>query len=68
MSDAYVTYVGVCFRMKHYAEGVETLKAELYSRFVLLLNEKKAKIRSLQEAFTKLQQRRCWADINQALH
>ncbi|XP_027882292.1 DNA repair protein XRCC4 isoform X2 [Xiphophorus couchianus] len=45
-------------KLKHYADGVETLKAELYSRFVLLLNEKKTKIRSLQEALTKLQERR----------
>uniref|UniRef100_A0A3B3U037 DNA repair protein XRCC4-like n=1 Tax=Poecilia latipinna TaxID=48699 RepID=A0A3B3U037_9TELE len=38
---------------------IETLKAELYSRFVLLLNEKKTKIRSLQESVTKLQETRC---------
>ncbi|XP_014824803.1 PREDICTED: DNA repair protein XRCC4-like [Poecilia mexicana] len=45
-------------KLKHYAESIETLKAELYSRFVLLLNEKKTKIRSLQEAVTKLQETR----------
>ncbi|XP_038162873.1 DNA repair protein XRCC4 [Cyprinodon tularosa] len=44
--------------LKHYAEGKEALEAELYSRFVLVLNEKKAKIRSLQEAITTLQETR----------
>ncbi|XP_039635167.1 DNA repair protein XRCC4 isoform X1 [Perca fluviatilis] len=42
--------------LKRYAEGKETLETELYSRFVLVLNEKKAKIRSLQEAVTHLQE------------
>ncbi|KAM7368611.1 hypothetical protein PAMP_012934 [Pampus punctatissimus] len=42
--------------LKRYAGGKEALEAELYSRFVLLLNEKKAKIRSLQEAVTALQE------------
>ncbi|KAM7392362.1 hypothetical protein PAMA_007463 [Pampus argenteus] len=41
--------------LKRYAAGKEALEAELYSRFVLLLNEKKAKIRSLQEAVAGLQ-------------
>ncbi|XP_041666502.1 DNA repair protein XRCC4 isoform X2 [Cheilinus undulatus] len=41
--------------MKRYAVGKEVLEAELYSRFVLVLNEKKAKIRSLQETVTHLQ-------------
>ncbi|XP_070706990.1 DNA repair protein XRCC4 [Pempheris klunzingeri] len=41
--------------LKRYAGGKEALEAELYSRFVLVLNEKKAKIRSLQEAVTRLQ-------------
>ncbi|KAK5851543.1 hypothetical protein PBY51_023090 [Eleginops maclovinus] len=41
--------------LKRYAGGKEALEAELYSRFVLVLNEKKAKIRSLQEAVTHLQ-------------
>ncbi|KAM9306414.1 DNA repair protein XRCC4-like [Pholidichthys leucotaenia] len=44
--------------LKHYAEGKEALEAELYSRFVLVLNEKKAKIRSLQEAVTNLEETR----------
>ncbi|XP_015257977.1 PREDICTED: DNA repair protein XRCC4-like, partial [Cyprinodon variegatus] len=44
--------------LKHYAEGKEALEAELYSRFVLVLNEKKAKIRSLKEAVTTLQETR----------
>lgn len=42
--------------LKRYAGGKEALEAELYSRFVLVLNEKKAKIRSLQETVTHLQE------------
>ncbi|KAM4719438.1 DNA repair protein XRCC4 [Anableps anableps] len=45
-------------KLKHYAEGKEALEAELYSRFVLVLNEKKTKIRSLQEAVRNLQETR----------
>ncbi|XP_035996445.1 DNA repair protein XRCC4 isoform X2 [Fundulus heteroclitus] len=45
--------------VKRYAEGKEALEAELYSRFVLVLNEKKTKIRSLQEAVTNLQETSC---------
>lgn len=52
----------MCFsvrsRLKRYAQGKEALEAELYSRFVLVLNEKKAKIRSLQESVTQLQETR----------
>ncbi|XP_047229598.1 DNA repair protein XRCC4 isoform X2 [Girardinichthys multiradiatus] len=44
--------------LKRYAAGKEALEAELYSRFVLVLNEKKTKIRSLQEAVTNLQETR----------
>ncbi|XP_018550210.1 DNA repair protein XRCC4 isoform X2 [Lates calcarifer] len=44
--------------LKRYTGGKETLEAELYSRFVLVLNEKKAKIRSLQETVTQLQETR----------
>ncbi|RVE66246.1 hypothetical protein OJAV_G00124270 [Oryzias javanicus] len=36
--------------LQRYAGGKEALEAELYSRFVLVLNEKKAKIRHLQDA------------------
>ncbi|KAK2818635.1 hypothetical protein Q5P01_024196 [Channa striata] len=42
--------------LKRYAAGKEALEEELYSRFVLVLNEKKAKIRSLQEAVIRLQE------------
>ncbi|KAM6976318.1 DNA repair protein XRCC4 [Tautogolabrus adspersus] len=45
----------IAAEMKRYAGGKEELEAELYSRFVLVLNEKKAKIRSLQETVTHLQ-------------
>ncbi|XP_013875960.1 DNA repair protein XRCC4 isoform X2 [Austrofundulus limnaeus] len=48
----------IAAKLKHYIEGKETLEAELYSRFVLVLNEKKAKIRSLQETLTTLQETR----------
>ncbi|XP_071400116.1 DNA repair protein XRCC4 isoform X2 [Centroberyx affinis] len=44
--------------MKRYAGGKEALEADLYSRFVLVLNEKKAKIRSLQDTVTHLQEAR----------
>ncbi|XP_054612839.1 DNA repair protein XRCC4 [Dunckerocampus dactyliophorus] len=42
--------------LKRYADGKADLEAELYSRFVLVLNEKKAKIRSLQETVKELQE------------
>ncbi|KAM6903105.1 DNA repair protein XRCC4 [Xenentodon cancila] len=42
--------------LRRYAGGKEVLEAELFSRFVLVLNEKKAKIRSLQETVTNLQE------------
>uniref|UniRef100_H3D7S8 X-ray repair complementing defective repair in Chinese hamster cells 4 n=1 Tax=Tetraodon nigroviridis TaxID=99883 RepID=H3D7S8_TETNG len=44
--------------LKHYADDKEALETELYSRFVLVLNEKKAKIRSLQQRITSLQEAR----------
>lgn len=34
----------------------ETMERELYSRFVMLLNEKKAKVRGLQDTLQQLQQ------------
>ncbi|KAG7218105.1 hypothetical protein INR49_020614 [Caranx melampygus] len=44
--------------LKRYTGGKEALEAELYSRFILVLNEKKAKIRSLQATVTRLQESR----------
>ncbi|XP_051539862.1 DNA repair protein XRCC4 isoform X1 [Myxocyprinus asiaticus] len=41
--------------MERYVQGKETLERDLYSRFVLVLNEKKAKIRALQERVKELQ-------------
>ncbi|XP_028829796.1 DNA repair protein XRCC4 isoform X2 [Denticeps clupeoides] len=41
--------------MERYAQGKETLEMELYRRFVLVLNEKKAKIRTLQEKVKQLE-------------
>uniref|UniRef100_A0A3P8SIZ6 X-ray repair complementing defective repair in Chinese hamster cells 4 n=1 Tax=Amphiprion percula TaxID=161767 RepID=A0A3P8SIZ6_AMPPE len=48
----------IAAELKRYAHGKDALEAELYSRFVLVLNEKKAKIRSLQETVTTLQDTR----------
>ncbi|XP_008296288.1 DNA repair protein XRCC4-like isoform X2 [Stegastes partitus] len=48
----------IAAELKRYAGGKDTLEAELYSRFVVVLNEKKAKIRSLQETVTSLQDTR----------
>lgn len=42
--------------MEKYVQGKETLEKELYSRFVLVLNEKKAKIRALQAKVDEFQQ------------
>ncbi|XP_061589337.1 DNA repair protein XRCC4 [Cololabis saira] len=44
--------------LRRYAGGKEALEAELFSRFVPVLNKKKAKIRSLQETLTNLQEAR----------
>uniref|UniRef100_A0A3Q4G9A5 DNA repair protein XRCC4 n=1 Tax=Neolamprologus brichardi TaxID=32507 RepID=A0A3Q4G9A5_NEOBR len=41
-------------RLKHQVQKKEALERELYSRFVMVLNEKKAKIRGLQEAVKRL--------------
>ncbi|XP_036451692.1 DNA repair protein XRCC4 isoform X1 [Colossoma macropomum] len=41
--------------MERYVQGKETLEKDLYSRFVLVLNEKKAKIRALQTRIKQLQ-------------
>ncbi|XP_062340187.1 DNA repair protein XRCC4 [Osmerus eperlanus] len=42
--------------MKRYVAEKVSLESELYTRFVLVLNEKKAKIRSLQERIAALQE------------
>ncbi|XP_068608921.1 DNA repair protein XRCC4 [Brachionichthys hirsutus] len=54
----------IATELERYAGGKEALESELYSRFVLVLNEKKAKIRSLQESVTDLQESRS-ADAQQ---
>ncbi|KAL2099735.1 hypothetical protein ACEWY4_004129 [Coilia grayii] len=41
--------------MERYVSGKETLERELYSRFVLVLNEKKKKIRALQARVKELE-------------
>jgi len=43
-------------RMERYVQGKETLEKDLYSRFVLVLNEKKAKLRALQERVRELEE------------
>ncbi|KAJ8414881.1 hypothetical protein AAFF_G00024040 [Aldrovandia affinis] len=42
--------------LERYVEGKESLERELYMRFVLVLNEKKARIRGLQERLRQLQE------------
>ncbi|KAJ8380625.1 hypothetical protein SKAU_G00014030 [Synaphobranchus kaupii] len=42
--------------LERYVQGKESLERELYTRFVLVLNEKKAKIRQLQERLRQLQE------------
>ncbi|XDV54698.1 hypothetical protein PO909_022930, partial [Leuciscus waleckii] len=42
--------------MERYVQGKETLERDLYSRFVLVLNEKKAKLRALQERVRELEE------------
>ncbi|TNN74423.1 DNA repair protein XRCC4 [Liparis tanakae] len=42
--------------LERHAEDKETLEDGLYSRFVVVLNEKKAKIRSLQDVVRQLHQ------------
>ncbi|XP_061732084.1 DNA repair protein XRCC4 [Nerophis ophidion] len=48
----------IAAELKHYADQKDNLEAELYSRFVLVLNEKKAKIRSLRQTIQELQEER----------
>ncbi|XP_019733583.1 DNA repair protein XRCC4 isoform X1 [Hippocampus comes] len=40
--------------LEHQVQDKETMTRDLYARFVLVLNEKKAKIRSLQDALSQL--------------
>lgn len=42
-------------RLEQWVQGKETMERELYSRFVMVLNEKKAKIRGLQDTLRQLQ-------------
>lgn len=43
-------------RLEQQVLDKEAMEQELYSRFVVVLNEKKAKIRSLQDSLHQLQQ------------
>uniref|UniRef100_A0A672MG19 X-ray repair complementing defective repair in Chinese hamster cells 4 n=1 Tax=Sinocyclocheilus grahami TaxID=75366 RepID=A0A672MG19_SINGR len=42
-------------RMQRYVQGKEKLERDLYSRFVLVLNEKKVKLRALQKSVKELE-------------
>ncbi|KAL1266227.1 hypothetical protein QQF64_001902, partial [Cirrhinus molitorella] len=42
--------------MERYVHGKETLERDLYGRFVLVLNEKKAKLRDLQKRVKELEE------------
>lgn len=48
-----VTLLILCCRLEKCVEAKEELEADLYSRFVLVLNEKKAKIRNLQKLLSE---------------
>ena len=43
-------------RLKQQVQDKEMLERELHSRFVMVMNEKKAKIRGLQDTVRQLQQ------------
>lgn len=45
----------VLTRLEQQVENKEALERDLYSRFIMLLNEKKAKIRGLQDDLRQLQ-------------
>ncbi|XP_068166390.1 DNA repair protein XRCC4-like [Antennarius striatus] len=45
----------ILHQLEQQVQDKETLEMELYSRFVMVLNEKKAKIRGLQDDFRQLQ-------------
>lgn len=47
---------GLCLRLEQQVQAKEVLEREMYSRFVMVLNKKKAKIRGLQDAVRQLQQ------------
>lgn len=44
------------FRLQKCVEAKEGLEADLYQRFILVLNEKKAKIRSLQNSLKEAEE------------
>ncbi len=58
LNVCFCTLVSVCFltRLEQQVQDKEMLERKLYSRFVMVLNEKKAKIRGLQDAVRQLQQ------------
>ena len=45
------------FRFEKCVSAKEALEADLYQRFILVLNEKKAKIRSLHKLLSEAQER-----------
>lgn len=50
-------FVYLHFRFEKCVSAKEALEADLYQRFVLVLNEKKAKIRSLHKLLSEAQER-----------
>lgn len=52
-----VVFLFVClFRFEKCVTAKEALEADLYQRFILVLNEKKTKIRSLHKLLGEIQQ------------
>lgn len=61
MHVCFCTYIDVCVfffltRLEKQVQDKGMLERELYSRFVMVMNEKKAKIRGLRDALRQLQQ------------
>lgn len=52
----YESEMCLFFRLQKCVEAKEQLEADLYQRFILVLNEKKAKIRSLQNSLKKAEE------------
>lgn len=49
-------FVYLHFRFENCVSAKETVETDLYKRFILVLNEKKAKIRSLQKLLSEFQE------------
>ena len=49
-------FVFLYFRFEKYVSAKDALETDLYKRFILVLNEKKAKIRSLHKLLNEVQE------------